>query len=218
LICSEKNIPLKLWPFIVKAIAYIKNRTYSSIINMTLYKALTKTKPNISYIKILGSFTYVLEPKEIRFKPELGKLAKKANKGILVGFRSSKNFIIYILFTNQIVNSSSVNIKEDLVYNNSYIIKEDYFKLLRQDSPNYDYLKPYIFNPINNNSDNNDNNIGELPSSSSRPVVEIPSYRPTRQEESYNSSDTEDYNRKSARLKDKELISYKGLFIYNLAL
>jgi hypothetical protein len=67
---------------------------------MTLYEALTKTKPNISYIKILGSFTYVLEPKEVRFKTELGKLAKKANKGILVGFRSSKNFIIYIPFTD----------------------------------------------------------------------------------------------------------------------
>jgi hypothetical protein len=56
-----------------------------------------------------------------------------------------------------------------------------------------------------------------LLSSSSRLVIEIPSYRPTKQEESYDSSDTKDYNRKSARLKYKELISYKGLFIYNLA-
>jgi hypothetical protein len=67
---------------------------------MTLYKAFTKTQPNISYIKILGSFTYVLEPKEIRSKTELGKLAKKANKGILVCFRLFKNFIIYIPFTD----------------------------------------------------------------------------------------------------------------------
>jgi hypothetical protein len=47
---------------------------------MTPYKALTKTKPNISYIKILGSLTYVLEPKEIMSKTELGKLAKKLIK------------------------------------------------------------------------------------------------------------------------------------------
>jgi hypothetical protein len=56
-----------------------------------------------------------------------------------------------------------------------------------------------------------------LPSFSFRLVIKIPSYRPTRQEESYDSSDTEDCNRKSARLKDKEPISYKGLSIYNLA-
>jgi hypothetical protein len=67
---------------------------------MTPYKALTKTKPNISYIKILGSLTYVLEPKEIRSKTELGKLAKRANKGILVGFRSFKKILIYILSTD----------------------------------------------------------------------------------------------------------------------
>ena len=101
---------------------------------MTPYKALTKSKPNIAYIKILGSLAYVLDPKEIRTKTDLGKLANKANKGILISYKSSKNFIIYILSTNQIVDSSSIDIKEDLIYNKSYKIKEDYCNGDKQDT------------------------------------------------------------------------------------
>jgi hypothetical protein len=45
----------------------------------------------------------------------------------------------------------------------------------------------------------------------------VPNYRPSEQEESYISSDTEDVNRRSSRLKDIEPVNYKGLSIYNLA-
>jgi hypothetical protein len=220
-ICSEKNIPLRLWPYIVQAIAHIKNRTYNSIINKTPYEALTKNKPNIAYIKILGSLVYVLDPKEIRSKTDLGKLAKKANKGILIGYKSSKNFIIYIPSTNQIVDSSHIDIKEDLVYNENYLDKEDYSELLEQESLEYDYIKPY-FSPNNNEQSPNletrpnpgsETILGPSSETSSRTklVVEVPNYIPSEQEQSY----TED-NRRSSRLQNKEP-TYKGLSIYNLA-
>jgi hypothetical protein len=35
-----KNIPKFLWPYIVKSVTYIKNRTYSKTINKTPYEAL----------------------------------------------------------------------------------------------------------------------------------------------------------------------------------
>ena len=59
-ISSEKNIPIKLWPYLVQAIVYIKNGTYSPIINKTPYEAIYRSKPHIGYIKILGSLAYIL--------------------------------------------------------------------------------------------------------------------------------------------------------------
>ena len=59
-------MPLNLWPYIVQAIAHIKNRTYNPIINKTPYEALIGSKPNIAYIRILGSLAYTLISKEKR--------------------------------------------------------------------------------------------------------------------------------------------------------
>ncbi|PSS25658.1 hypothetical protein M430DRAFT_73690, partial [Amorphotheca resinae ATCC 22711] len=58
-------------------------------------------KPNILYLRILGSLTYVLIPK-LRRK---GKLADKANKEILIGFNSSNNFLVYVPSQNRVINS-----------------------------------------------------------------------------------------------------------------
>jgi len=84
-ICAEKNIPLFLWPYIVRSIVNIKNRTYNSTTTTIPYISIFNTKPDISSIKVLGSLYYSLILKEIRNKQELGKLANKANIGILVG-------------------------------------------------------------------------------------------------------------------------------------
>lgn len=128
-ISKEKNIPLKLWPYLLQAIAHIKNRTYNPIINKTPYEALIGTKPNIDYIRILGSLAYTLIPKEKR----LGKLESKANKGILVGFESSNNFLVYIPSLNKVISTKDILIKEDLDYNDNYIIKEDNYNSLLDD-------------------------------------------------------------------------------------
>ncbi|TVY34292.1 hypothetical protein LOCC1_G008830 [Lachnellula occidentalis] len=99
------------------AIIHIKNRTYNSIINKTPYEALTNKKPQIGYIKIIGSLAYILVPKETR---KSSKLSKKGNKGILLGFESANNFLIYIPNENKVISTKNVIIKEDLVYTNEY--------------------------------------------------------------------------------------------------
>jgi hypothetical protein len=78
----------------------------------------------------LGSLAYTLIPKEKRIR----KLAEKANKGILVGFESFNNYLIYIPSLNKIINTKDILIKEDLNYKDEYIIKEDYSNIVPLDS------------------------------------------------------------------------------------
>ena len=209
-ICSEKNIPLKLWPYLIQAIAHIKNRTYNSIVNKTPYEVLTKTKPNIDYIKILGSLAYVLDPKEHRNSTsKIGKFTYKANKGILIGFRSSKNFLVYIPSTNQIVDSSSLDIKENLLYKDDYIIEENYSNLLEPSSPDFDYIKPFSSSQTstsdntststNTNANSNDNGEdineqGDLPdhSPSTRSLPKPSTSRPLISHQDTNIDDISD--------------------------
>ena len=68
------------------------------------------------YIWIISSLAYILDLKEIKNKTSFRKFSNKANKRILISFKSSKNFIIYLLITNQIVDFSSFIIKEELKY------------------------------------------------------------------------------------------------------
>ncbi|TVY50242.1 hypothetical protein LCER1_G008511 [Lachnellula cervina] len=103
--------------YIVQAIIYIKNRTYNSIIDKTPFEALTDKKPNIGYIKILGSLVYTLVPKETR---KHNKLSEKGNKGILIGFESANNFLVYLPIENKVISTKNLIIKEDLVYTDEY--------------------------------------------------------------------------------------------------
>ncbi|TVY37903.1 hypothetical protein LOCC1_G007845 [Lachnellula occidentalis] len=104
------------------SIIHIKNQTYNSIINKTPYKALTDKKPQIGYIKIIGLLAYILVPKETR---KSGKLSKKGNKGILLGFESANNFLIYIPSENKVISTKNVIIKEDLIYADEYNRSDD---------------------------------------------------------------------------------------------
>src|ERR1700712_1000671 len=119
---------LNLWPYIVQALVYIKNRTYNPIINKAPYKALIGSKPNIAYIRILGSLAYTLIPKEKR----ISKLDNKVNKGILVRFKSSNNFLVYILSLNKVISTKDILIKEDLDYKDDYITKDNYDIFLKE--------------------------------------------------------------------------------------
>ncbi|TVY49982.1 hypothetical protein LCER1_G009162 [Lachnellula cervina] len=94
-------------------IIYIKNRTYNFIINKTPFEALTNKKPFIGYIKILGSLVYTLVLKETR---KYNKLFEKGNKGILIGFESANNFLVYLPIKNKVISTKNLIIKEDLNY------------------------------------------------------------------------------------------------------
>jgi hypothetical protein len=93
---------------------------------MSPYEAITGMAPNISHIRVLGSLAYTLIPKDIRSKKgKLGKLALKANKGILLGFISSNNYVVYIPSEKTVINTRDIVIKEDLLYREDYIQEEN---------------------------------------------------------------------------------------------
>jgi len=145
-ICSYKNIPLKLWSILIQGVAHIKNRTYNSTINTSPYELITKQKPDLSYIKILGSLCYTLVPKQTRG----GKnFSNKSKKGILVGFESSNNFIVYLPEDNKVIITRDIVIKEELNYKDDYKLEENYNTLLELDSPDYnDYISIYNKKPL----------------------------------------------------------------------
>jgi hypothetical protein len=103
----------------------------------------------LSYIRILGSLSY------ITVNNRDNKLANKANNSIIVDFKSSISYLIYVPNTGQIVDSRNVIIKEDINYSNNYTIIEDYKDLLEQSSTDCDVLKPLI-NTREDSSTNNE--------------------------------------------------------------
>lgn len=112
-VMKNRNIPIFLWPEIMKSIVYIKNRTYSSVIKMTPYEALIGRRPDISNIRILGSLAYKLIPKN-----QHKKLDSHMEKCIIIGFESS-NYKIYIPSRRLITTARDITINE----NNEFIDK-----------------------------------------------------------------------------------------------
>ena len=106
--CSEKYIPLKLWPLLVEAIAHIKNRTYNSVINKTPFEFLNNSKPNIDYIRIIDSLAYIFNT-----STKKSKLDSKSKRGILVEFKSSNNYLVYIPEDNKVYNTRDIRIIEN---------------------------------------------------------------------------------------------------------
>ncbi|TVY48540.1 hypothetical protein LCER1_G009184 [Lachnellula cervina] len=95
----------------IKALKLDNAKEFKS--NKTPFEALTDKKPFIGYIKILGSLVYTLVPKETR---KYGKLFEKGNKGILIGFESANNFLVYLPIKNKVISTKNLIIKEDLNY------------------------------------------------------------------------------------------------------
>ena len=64
---KKANVNRTYWPEIVKAAAYIKNRTLANtIIEKTPFEIFFKIKPDIKYLKIYGSKVYVRVPEQLR--------------------------------------------------------------------------------------------------------------------------------------------------------
>ena len=80
----------------------------------------------------------------------------KSKKNILIRFKSSNNFIIYILENNKIIITRDIIIKEKLNYKNNYKLKKDYNIILEIKTLDYNnYILIYNKESINNNNNNN---------------------------------------------------------------
>ena len=51
----QSGLPKNLWPYAVKAAAYIRNRCYNPRLEITPYEALTKKVPSLSNMHTFGS-------------------------------------------------------------------------------------------------------------------------------------------------------------------
>ncbi|KAK6611374.1 reverse transcriptase domain protein [Botrytis cinerea] len=175
---KDKNLPTFLWPNILKGIVYIKNRHYNRTIKSSPFKLILNKEPNLKGIRVLGSLAYVLKHKEKR----TNKLDYKSEKGILVGFESSKNLLFYIPNRNKIMSSSDYIIKEDILYynkdtnNNNNLTINDLLERLNIETLENENQEEEVdihnnnYNNLQNNNDYNDSNINN----NKRLVVEIP--------------------------------------------
>ncbi|CZT08621.1 uncharacterized protein RCO7_11723 [Rhynchosporium graminicola] len=99
--------------------AHIKNRSYNSFIKKSPFEVLFGKKPTLNYIRVLGSLTYVLINKRTN------KFKDKSDRGILIGYKSANNFLVYIPEKRAIISSKNVLIKEDLTFKDEVISKEE---------------------------------------------------------------------------------------------
>ncbi|CZT12082.1 uncharacterized protein RCO7_11759 [Rhynchosporium graminicola] len=118
--CKDKGIICEYTsPYSPEQNAHIKNRSYNSVIKKSPFEVLFGKKLTLDYIRVLGSLTYVLINKRTN------KFEDKSDRGILVGYESVNNFLVYIPEKRAIISSKNVLIKEYLTFKDEVISKEE---------------------------------------------------------------------------------------------
>lgn len=104
---AEAKVNKMYWPEIVKAAAYLKNRTLANTIERkTPYEIFFKSKPNVKYFRLYGSRVFVRTPEQLR----KSKWDNKAQLGVLLGYTE----VGYrILLNNKIIDARHVDIVEN---------------------------------------------------------------------------------------------------------
>lgn len=100
----EVEYPAFLWAELVNTAAYILNRTgISSVENVSPHELWFGKKPRIRHMRIIGSLCYAHIPMQKR-----KKMAKKALKGILIGYNGDERYRIWLPDEGKIVFSRDV--------------------------------------------------------------------------------------------------------------
>jgi hypothetical protein len=115
-ILSDANLPDYLWYEICLTITFLGNlATHSHLQNKDdasapiPIQAFTGKKPNLSYLRVIGSKAHVLVPKEVRehkFKP-------RAVIGRLVGYDGVNQYRMWVPEMNAIVWGRNITLEED---------------------------------------------------------------------------------------------------------
>jgi hypothetical protein len=98
-ILAETKLPKELWAEIACAVAHIKNRSPTSALGnkRTPYEALYGKKPNVSHLVAIGTKAYVHTPKK-----KTKKLDPRGLEGLMVGYRGTNQYRIWILNSNKV--------------------------------------------------------------------------------------------------------------------
>jgi len=101
---AEYELDKRLWMELASTIVYLKNRSPTSAVPTgTPYELWHGAKPNLSYLKIIGSTAYVHIPKEKRVKLDV-----HSRKGIMIGYGGTNQYRIWDLTRKDIVVSRDV--------------------------------------------------------------------------------------------------------------
>ncbi|KAF2890883.1 hypothetical protein ILUMI_15290 [Ignelater luminosus] len=104
---SEAKIHQRFWPEIIKAAAYLKNRTLTNTIEQkTPYEIFFKQKPSVKNLRMYGSKVFVRIPEEKR----RSKWDKKAEIGILLGYTDTG---YRVLMNNRVIIARHCDIIEE---------------------------------------------------------------------------------------------------------
>ena len=115
----KASLPEEMWPEMIKASAYLVNRTPTKHLDWKspfecLQASLGRTiiTPNIGHLKVYGCKTYVYIPEEIRERDTHHKLAPRARIGYLVGYNSTNIYRIWFPHNGEVRPERNVAFNE----------------------------------------------------------------------------------------------------------
>ena len=110
----DQGLPMHLWAEACNTAVYVQNRCPHRVLGMsTPEEAFTGKKPDISHLKIFGSFVYIHVTKDAGKKLEL-----TAEVGIFVGYTETPhNYRVYF------PNSRMTVVRQDIKFNQEKTMK-----------------------------------------------------------------------------------------------
>jgi hypothetical protein len=118
----QGNLPRRLWPYIVAHATRLLNRIPVQRKNWkSPFEMVHNRKPNLSYLKIIGSLAYVLI-KNKKDRKASAKLQEKALMGWLVGLDATNIYKVWIPRLDRIIASRDVQIDESVMYDPKVIM------------------------------------------------------------------------------------------------
>src|SRR5579859_3593957 len=120
-IIAEAQLDKRLWMELTETVVYLKNHSPTSAVASTSYELWHGTAPNLSHLKIIGSYAYVHVPKEKRTK-----LDTHSHKGFMIGYGGSTNqYKVWNLTRDDIVVSRDVVFIEGKPVNQTPAVYEE---------------------------------------------------------------------------------------------
>ena len=117
----DQNLHTKFWAEASNTIVYIQNICpHATLENIKLEEVFSKSKPNLSHLRIFGCLVYIHIPKDKRTK-----LEPSGKKGIFIIYSDySKAYQVYMSRSRTIEINTDVKFDKDIVYKTSKDIEE----------------------------------------------------------------------------------------------
>ena len=109
-ILYDSQVPISLWPYIVKASAYIRNRCFNKRLQQTPLEAATGRRPNLAALHLFGAKCFAYAPVKRKLEP-------RATPSVFVGYDdNSPAYLLYRPLTGRVDKVRQVSFTNDLYY------------------------------------------------------------------------------------------------------